>query len=49
VPLVQSAHWRSLDGVPGTLTYVPAAQELQAVQLGAFDVVLNEPLAQDAH
>jgi hypothetical protein len=35
--------------VPAVLTYVPAAQVDHAVQLIAFVVVLNVPLAQAAH
>jgi len=45
VPAAHVAHCRSTTGLPGALTWVPAAQLVQATQLVAFDTVLNAPLA----
>ena len=42
-------HVRSLVDVPLALTYVPAAQVDQFVQVEAFAVVENAPLAQAVH
>jgi hypothetical protein len=35
--------------LPGVLSTVPEGQVVQGVQLAAFTVVLNEPLAQAEH
>lgn len=45
MPGAQAVHWRSATVVPAELTNVPGWQSVQGVQLVAFDVVLNVPLA----
>ena len=48
VPSAQGEHSRSVFEVPLVLTWLPFAQVLHGVQLEAFSVALNEPLAQAA-
>lgn len=42
-------HWRSREGVPDTLTYVPGWQVLHAVQLAAFGAALKAPVVHAVH
>ena len=49
VPAGHVLHCRAEDAVPAVLTNEPGVQVAQAVQLVAFDVVLNVPFAQAAH
>ena len=48
-PAAQLAHVRSLDALPVTLTYCPAAHVLHGVHDGALLTVLNEPAAHALH
>jgi len=48
VPSAQGEHSRSAFEVPLALTWLPFAHVLQGVQLEAFSVALNQPLAQAA-
>lgn len=49
VPSSQGVHCRSAVVLPAVLTKVPASQERHLAQRGAFELVLNVPLVQDAH